>query len=99
MKKDSKQSSLGERFFFFFNLIYFLNLPMHVLPSPSNPGMHEHWNDPSTLVHMLFGEQSWDCAVHSSITMNGKKKKKKKKKISTELNDECLISFCRRQGV
>ena len=79
MKKDSKPSSLGERFFFFFfNLIYFLNLPMHVLPSPSNPGMHEHWNDPSTLVHMLFGEQSWDCAVHSSITMNGKKKKKKK---------------------
>ena len=53
---------------------------MHVLPSPSNPGMHEHWNDPSTLVHMLFGEQSWDCAVHSSISMNGKKKKKKKKK-------------------
>ena len=75
---------------------------MHVLPSPSNPGMHEHWNDPSTLVHMLFGEQSWDCAVHSSISMNGKKtknKKKQKKKIGTEINDECLISFCRRQGV
>ena len=79
MKKNSKPSSLGESIFFFqFNI--FLNLPMHVLPSPSNPGMHEHWNDPSTLVHMLFGEQSWDCAVHSSISMNGKKKKKKKKK-------------------
>ena len=76
MKKNSKPSSLGESIFFFqFNI--FLNLPMHVLPSPSNPGMHEHWNDPSTLVHMLFGEQSWDCAVHSSISMNGKKKKKK----------------------
>ena len=94
MKKNSKPSSLGESIFFFqFNI--FLNLPMHVLPSPSNPGMHEHWNDPSTLVHMLFGEQSWDCAVHSSISMNGKKKKK----IGTEINDECLSSFCRRQGV
>ena len=53
---------------------------MHVLPSPVNPGIHEHWNDPSTLVHMLFGEQLWDCDVHSSISMNGKRKNKTKKK-------------------
>ena len=85
--------------YFVFN-IYFLNLPMHVLPSPVNPGIHEHWNDPSTLVHMLFGEQLWDCDVHSSISMNGKRKNKTKKKQTTknlgsEINYECLVSFCR----
>ena len=45
------------------------NLPLHVLPSPVNPGSHAHWNEPSTLVHTPSAEQSWPCVVHSSISM------------------------------
>ena len=51
------------------------NLPLHVFPSPVNPGWHSQWNDPCTLVHTPFREQSWVCFVHSSISINYCKQK------------------------
>ena len=46
-----------------------ISLPVHAFPSPVNPGLHSHWNDPSILVHSPFGEQSLVSVVHSSISI------------------------------
>ena len=46
-----------------------ISLPVHSFPSPVNPGLHSHWNDPSILVHSPFGEQSLVSVVHSSISV------------------------------
>ena len=44
------------------------NLPRHVLPSPVNPGLHAHWNDPITLLQSASEEQSCVFKKHSSVS-------------------------------
>ena len=55
---------------------------VHILPSPSNPILHAHLNDPSVFLQVAF---LWQLSLrsHSSIS---KKKQKKKEKLVIKLD-------------
>ena len=43
-------------------------LPWQILPSPVNPGLQEHWYEPTTLTQSPSVEQSCLLDVHSSVS-------------------------------
>ena len=43
-------------------------LPWQILPSPVNPGLQEHWYEPTTLTQSPSEEQSCLLDVHSSVS-------------------------------
>ena len=43
-------------------------LPWQILPSPVNPGLQEHWYEPTTLTQSPSEEQSCFLDVHSSVS-------------------------------
>ena len=54
-----------------------VNIPVHVDPSPVNPGLQTQMKEPSRLVQLAFLSHGWDSLEHSSISdMNQKDKTK-----------------------
>ena len=51
------------------------NVPVHVDPSPVNPGLQTQMKEPSRLVQLAFLSHGWDSLEHSSISDMSQKDK------------------------
>ena len=66
---------LVERFNHLLAIKHIVNIPVHVDPSPVNPGLQTQMKEPSRLVQLAFLSHGWDSLEHSLISDMSQKDK------------------------